>query len=126
KQNYITAKRVFTEKAVKDITTNVSTPKANESTPKVNESTPTVNESAPKVNENTPKVNESTPKADQNTPKADAIVNFASNLIGKARFGYTYNESNLTFTGGGFTYYVFKQHGIDLKSKMTAQQAQEG
>ncbi|MBS4194901.1 C40 family peptidase [Lederbergia citri] len=140
KQNYITAKRVFTEKAVKDITTNVSTPKASESTPKVNESTskadqgtPKSNESTPKANESTPKVNESTPKADQNTPKAnenttkaDAIVNFASNLMGKAKFGYTYNESNLTFTGGGFTYYVFKQHGIDLKSKMTAQQALEG
>ncbi|MCJ8009859.1 C40 family peptidase [Lederbergia wuyishanensis] len=47
-------------------------------------------------------------------------------MIGKAKFGYSYNESTLTFTGAGFTYYVFKQNGIDLKSKLASQQAQVG
>ncbi|WP_432358917.1 C40 family peptidase [Sporosarcina sp. UB5] len=59
-------------------------------------------------------------------PTADKLVNFASSLTGKAKFGYVYNENTLTFTGAGFTYYVYKQNGIDLKSKMAAQQSQVG
>ncbi|WP_233711477.1 C40 family peptidase [Lederbergia citrisecunda] len=47
-------------------------------------------------------------------------------MIGKAKFGYSYDESSLTFTGAGFTFYVFKQYGIDLKSKLASQQAQVG
>ncbi|MBS4216932.1 C40 family peptidase [Bacillus sp. FJAT-49711] len=67
-----------------------------------------------------------TPSQTVNTAQADKIVNFASSLIGKAKFGYSYNENTLTFTGAGFTYYVFKQFGIDLKSKLASQQAQVG
>src|SRR6185437_7364266 len=52
--------------------------------------------------------------------------NFASSLIGKATFGYTYDEKSLTFTGAGFTYYVYKKQGIDLKDKLASRQAQVG
>ncbi|MCR2821956.1 C40 family peptidase [Lederbergia panacisoli] len=58
--------------------------------------------------------------------KADKVVNFASGLMGKAKFGYSYNEKTLTFTGAGFTYYVFQQNGIDLKYKLASRQALAG
>ena len=60
------------------------------------------------------------------TTSADKIVNFASSLIGKAKFGYGYNEGTLTFTSAGFTYYVYKNQGIDLKEKLASKQAQIG
>lgn len=64
---------------------------------------------------------------DSQTPtKADEIVDFASSLTGKARFGYTYNEDSLIFTSAGFTYYVYKQVGIDLKSKLASSQSAVG
>ncbi len=47
-------------------------------------------------------------------------------MTGKAKFGYSYNESSLTFTSAGFTYYVFKKHGIDLKDKLASKQALAG
>jgi cell wall-associated NlpC family hydrolase len=56
----------------------------------------------------------------------DKIVQTAEGLTGKARYGYTYSESSLIFTGAGFTYYVFKQNGIDLKEKTAERQAQIG
>jgi cell wall-associated NlpC family hydrolase len=58
--------------------------------------------------------------------KADNIANLASSLIGKVTFGYVYNEKTLTFTPGGFTKYVYKQYGIDLKSTLTGYQATLG
>jgi cell wall-associated NlpC family hydrolase len=60
------------------------------------------------------------------TTKADSIVTTAANLIGKANFGYDYNESTLTFTPGGFTKYVYNQHGINLKSTLASYQATLG
>ncbi|MEY9971447.1 cell wall-associated NlpC family hydrolase [Lysinibacillus sp. RC46] len=57
---------------------------------------------------------------------ADKIISTASNLSSKAKFGYSYDESSLTFTSAGFTYYVFKQHGIDLKDKLASRQALVG
>lgn len=60
------------------------------------------------------------------TTSANKVVDFASSLIGKAKFGYGYNESKLTFTSAGFTYYVYKNQGIDLKEKMASSQAQAG
>lgn len=57
---------------------------------------------------------------------ADKVINLASSLIGKATFAYGYDENSLSFTSAGFTYYVFDQQGIDLKSKMASQQAQVG
>lgn len=66
------------------------------------------------------------PPATTNTLPADKVVSFASSLVGKAKFGYTYNESSLTFTGAGFTYYVYKNQGIDLKYKLASRQAQAG
>ena len=58
--------------------------------------------------------------------KADQIVNFAAGLMGKAKFGYAYDESSLTFTSGGFTRYVYKQYGIDLGSTLVSDQAKLG
>jgi cell wall-associated NlpC family hydrolase len=63
--------------------------------------------------------------SDTATP-VNPIVNVAESLIGKAKFGYTYDENNLTFTGAGFVYYVFKQNGIDLQTKLASRQAELG
>ncbi|SDN62369.1 Cell wall-associated hydrolase, NlpC family [Psychrobacillus sp. OK028] len=60
------------------------------------------------------------------TQSADKVVNFATSLMSKVKFGYSYNESNLTFTSAGFTYYVFKKQGIDVKDKLASRQAQAG
>ncbi|EKN66653.1 peptidoglycan hydrolase [Neobacillus bataviensis LMG 21833] len=59
--------------------------------------------------------------------KADQLVDFASNLIGKASFRYnSYDENTLEFTGAGFTYYVYKNFGVDLNSKLASRQSLEG
>lgn len=54
------------------------------------------------------------------------VVELAESLIGKATFGYTYNESTMTFTGAGFVYYVFNKNGIDLNTKLASRQAEQG
>lgn len=100
KQHYITAKRVFTESA--SATPSVEVPKTSAS---------------PSPSIETPKTS---------ALPADKIINLASSLIGKANFGYEYDEKYLTFTSAGFTYYVFNQHGINLKSKVASQQAKVG
>ncbi|WP_255298459.1 C40 family peptidase [Brevibacillus dissolubilis] len=56
----------------------------------------------------------------------DKLVNTAEGLIGKVKYGYSYSPSTLTFTGAGFTYYVYSQYGIDLKEKIASRQAQMG
>lgn len=100
-EHYITAKRVFTDNTTS--TPSVSNPSNSTSTPSV-----------------------SKPADTSTTKSADKLVNFATSLTNKAKFGYDYNESTLTFTGAGFTYYVYKKQGIDLKSKLASQQAQSG
>lgn len=101
KDHYITAKRVFTD--------NTATPPS-VSKPSTTTTTPTV----------------SKPSSTASTTSADKVVNFANSLTNKTKFGYGYNENTLTFTGAGFTYYVYKKQGIDLKSKLASQQAQAG
>ncbi|ODV55898.1 C40 family peptidase [Lysinibacillus fusiformis] len=76
---------------------------------------------AKRVFSNTPSV--SAPSANTS---ADKIIATASSLTSKAKFGYTYNESALTFTSAGFTYYVFNKNGIDLKDKLASKQALVG
>ncbi|KOS68738.1 peptidoglycan hydrolase [Lysinibacillus contaminans] len=68
----------------------------------------------------------STPPVSSSTAAADKIVTTATGLMGKAKFGYSYDEKSLTFTSAGFTYYVYKQHGIDLKDKLASRQALVG
>ncbi|EON70797.1 C40 family peptidase [Lysinibacillus sphaericus] len=68
----------------------------------------------------------STPVVNAPSASADKIIATASSMTGKAKFGYTYNESSLTFTSAGFTFYVFKKHGIDLKDKLASKQALVG
>jgi len=95
-QRYITAKRVFSD---------------NTTTSPTNPTNPT---------------NPAPPVEQPEKTQADKIVSTASGLVGKAKFGYSYDESALTFTGAGFTYYVFKQYGMDLKTKIASSQAQLG
>lgn len=99
KDHYITAKRVFTDKTA---------------------SAPTV------TNPTNTTTSPSKPSDSPVETSADELVNFAESLVGKAKFGYGYNENTLTFTGAGFTYYVYKNQGIDLKSKLANQQAKIG
>lgn len=68
----------------------------------------------------------SNPPNNVSTTSADKLVDLAVSLTNKAKFGYVYNESTLTFTGAGFTYYVYKKQGIDLKSKLASQQSKVG
>ena len=68
----------------------------------------------------------SEPSTSTDNTSADKVVDLANSLIGKAKFGYVYNENTLTFTGAGFTYYVYSKQGIDLKSKLASQQAKIG
>ena len=99
KDHYITAKRVFTDKTA---------------------SAPTVTNPPNTI------TSPSKPSDSSVETSADELVNFADSLIGKAKFGYGYNENTLTFTGAGFTYYVYKNQGIDLKSKLANQQSKIG
>lgn len=69
---------------------------------------------------------EQVPPTSTGTTSADKVINFATSLTNKAKFGYVYNEKTLTFTGAGFTYYVFHKQGIDLKYKTASQQAKIG
>ncbi|MFD1927903.1 C40 family peptidase [Sporosarcina siberiensis] len=57
---------------------------------------------------------------------ADKVVDLASDLVGKAKFGYVYDEKTLTFTGAGFTHYIYGKQGVDLKFKLASRQAQLG
>ncbi|WP_252503361.1 C40 family peptidase [Sporosarcina sp. Marseille-Q4943] len=101
KDHYITAKRVVTDNTA--VAPSVSKPSTTTTAPSVSKPTTTTA-----------------------TTSADKLVNFAQSLTTKAKFGYVYNESTLTFTGAGFTYYVYKKQGIDLKSKSASQQSQVG
>ncbi|MDQ0973061.1 cell wall-associated NlpC family hydrolase [Neobacillus niacini] len=103
--HYITARRVITETPV--TTTPTTTP-----------ATTTTTTPAPTTTAPTP--------APAVTTKADSIVSSATNLIGKANFGYVYDASTLTFTPGGFTKYVYNLHGINLKSTLAGYQATLG
>lgn len=58
--------------------------------------------------------------------QADKIINFAESLIGKATFGYKYDEKSLIFTAGGFTKYAYKQYGVDLKFTSFSEQLKLG
>lgn len=100
KEHFITAKRVFTDNTA--AAPSVSKPSNTTTAPTVSKPSTTA------------------------TTSADKLVNFANSLTYKAKFGYGYNENTLTFTGAGFTYYVYKQQGIDLKSKLASQQSQVG
>lgn len=71
-------------------------------------------------------VSASTSNTQQTTTSAAKIASTASNLVGRAKFGYDYSENKLTFTSAGFTYYVYNKNGIDLKSKIAASQATAG
>jgi len=61
-----------------------------------------------------------------NTTSANQVISFAASLTNKAKFGYSYDEKSHTFTGAGFTYYVYKNQGIDLKYKTANQQSALG
>lgn len=85
------------------------------------------NVSAPSTAKQVTSANVSTPPLAKNALPADQVVNLATSLIGKATFATnTYNENSFTFTSAGFTYYIYKQQGIDLTSKLASRQAEIG
>ncbi|MCG7345205.1 NlpC/P60 family protein [Sporosarcina sp. ACRSL] len=122
--NYITAKRV-----IKDVkgTTTVSKPSTTKTEPSESKPTSTATASSKSESSNTKTAtSESKPSNSNDATSADKLVNFANSLMDKAKFGYEYNVNTLTFTGAGFTYYVYKENGIDLKSKLASQQSEIG
>ena len=57
--------------------------------------------------------------------KADRIVNTAIDLIGKATYSSTVYKDTYPYQFGcaGFTYFVFKQNGIDMATRSTLRQS---
>ncbi|HHY72429.1 MAG TPA: peptidoglycan hydrolase [Bacillus bacterium] len=57
----------------------------------------------------------------------DRIVDYTLSIMNNVKHRLNvYDEKSLTFTNAGFTYYIFKQHGVDLKTKVASQQAEKG
>ncbi|BAU26648.1 NlpC/P60 family protein [Aneurinibacillus soli] len=53
------------------------------------------------------------------------IIQTGKNLIGQARYNHTYNAP-YTMDCSGFTYYIFKKNGIDLKTRDDDKQVSYG
>lgn len=53
------------------------------------------------------------------------IIQTGKNLIGQARYSHTYNAP-YTMDCSGFTYYIFKKNGIDLKTRDDDKQVSYG
>ncbi|MEH7123894.1 NlpC/P60 family protein [Bacillus sp. JJ1773] len=111
-QRYITAKRVF-----KDENKVVQSPVI----PKTDENKVVQSPVIPKTDENkivqTPVISK----------KEDNIVDYTLSIMNKVKHQLNvYDEKSLTFTNAGFTYYIFKQHGVDLKTKVASQQSVNG
>lgn len=53
----------------------------------------------------------------------DKVVEIAVNLLGQVEYAHTYDPDSLKFDCSGYTYYVFKQAGIDLKTRDDDKQA---
>jgi len=98
-EHYITARRILTN-------TGATIPPSDNTTP----STPPPGD----------------PATGQVSDLAQKIVDFAISLKGKVSWVSTYDPVNLRFTSSGYTYYVFQQFGIDLKSRTSATQALQG
>lgn len=59
--------------------------------------------------------------------KEDKLVDYTLSIMNKVKQQLNvYDENSLTFTNAGFTYYIFKQHGVDLKTKVASQQSEYG
>ncbi|KAB2329994.1 NlpC/P60 family protein [Cytobacillus depressus] len=57
----------------------------------------------------------------------DKIVDYTLSIMNNVKHQLNvYDEKSLTFTNAGFTYYIFKQHGVDLKTKVAKQQSEKG
>lgn len=61
-----------------------------------------------------------------NPTTGDKIVSLGESLLGKVHYGAPYNESTLTFGSAGFTYYLYKMNGIDLKNTYAVDQSKLG
>lgn len=56
----------------------------------------------------------------------DSVVRIAQSLQGKVQYAHTYDPQNLRFDCSGFTYYVFKQAGLDIRTNDDDYQARLG
>lgn len=61
-----------------------------------------------------------------NPTPGDKVALTAENLMDKVNFGYPYDETSLTFNSPGFAYYVYKQNGLNLYTKLVSGQANLG
>jgi len=47
---------------------------------------------------------------------ADSVISIAQSLRGKVKYAHTYDPANLKFDCSGFTLYVFRRAGLDLRT----------
>lgn len=59
----------------------------------------------------------------QTSPTGDQIVNIAMSLRGKVQYAHAFDPGKLIFDCSGFTWYVYKQAGIDLGTRDDDKQA---
>ncbi|MGM0865721.1 MAG: C40 family peptidase [Bacillota bacterium] len=121
-EHYVTARRVIDVKAA-DTEDNTETTETE--APSVPQEKPeTETDVQPAAPEEKPENTEDKPAPAPN--KGTEVSNLAEDLMGKAQYGYSYDESTMSFNSAGLAYYVFKQNGIDLQDKTAAGQATKG
>lgn len=86
--------------------------------------TPSESDVQPQAPADKPENTEDKPAAPQN--KGTEVSGLAEDLMGKAQYGRSYDESTMSFNSAGLAYYVFKQNGIDLQDKTAAGQSTKG
>ncbi|KAA0561237.1 peptidoglycan hydrolase [Bacillus sp. CH30_1T] len=118
-EHYVTARRVIDVKAAdtedQPETTEPEAPSVPQEKPETE--TDVQPEEKPENTEDKP-----APAQDKGTE----VSSLAEDLMGKAQYGYSYDESTMSFNSAGLAYYVFKQNGIDLQDKTAAGQATKG
>lgn len=123
-EHYVTARRVIDVQAANSEdnteTTETEAPSAPQEKP---EPGTDVQPSAP---EEKPENTEDKPAPAPAPNKGTEVSSLAEDLLDKAQYGYSYDESTLSFNSSGLAYYVFKQNGIDLQDKTAAGQATKG
>ncbi|MDT9026114.1 C40 family peptidase [Rossellomorea yichunensis] len=129
-EHYVTARRVIDVKAADtEDQPETTEPEAPSVEPQPDGQTPTAPQEKPEPEtdvqpEEKPENTEDKPAPAQD--KGTEVSSLAEDLMGKAQYGYSYDESTMSFNSAGLAYYVFKQNGIDLQDKTAAGQATKG